>query len=47
MIPLGRVARAEEIAEWSTFLAARGGATATGSDFIIDGGYTAGGNAGI
>lgn len=47
MIPLGRVARPEEIAEWSAFLAARGAATATGADFVIDGGYTAGGNAGI
>jgi NAD(P)-dependent dehydrogenase (short-subunit alcohol dehydrogenase family) len=47
MIPLGRVAQPEEIAEWSAFLAARGAATATGSDFVIDGGYTAGGNAGI
>lgn len=47
MIPLGRVARPEEIAEWSAWLAAQGAATTTGSDFVIDGGYTAGGNAGI
>jgi len=46
-IPLGRVAQPAEIAEWSAFLVARGGATATGSDIVIDGGYTAGGNAGI
>jgi 3alpha(or 20beta)-hydroxysteroid dehydrogenase len=47
MIPLGRVAQPREIAEWSAFLAAKGAATATGADFVIDGGYTAGGNAGI
>jgi NAD(P)-dependent dehydrogenase (short-subunit alcohol dehydrogenase family) len=45
--PIGRVAKPEEIAEWSAFLAAKGAATATGADFVIDGGYTAGGNAGI
>jgi 3alpha(or 20beta)-hydroxysteroid dehydrogenase len=46
-IPQGRVARPAEIAEWSAFLVAKGAAVATGSDFVIDGGYTAGGNAGI
>jgi 3alpha(or 20beta)-hydroxysteroid dehydrogenase len=47
MIPQGRVARPEEIAEWSAFLVAKGASVATGSDFIIDGGFTAGGNAGM
>jgi NAD(P)-dependent dehydrogenase (short-subunit alcohol dehydrogenase family) len=47
MIPLGRVAQPQEIAEWSVFLVAKGATVATGSDFIIDGGFTAGGNAGM
>jgi NAD(P)-dependent dehydrogenase (short-subunit alcohol dehydrogenase family) len=47
MIPLGRVAKPEEIAELSAFVASRGADTATGANIVIDGGYTAGGNAGI
>lgn len=40
--PMGRLGRAEEIASMITFLASDDAAFATGAEFVIDGGYTAG-----
>lgn len=39
-IPLGRIARPDELATAALFLASSDSAFATGSDFVIDGGYT-------
>lgn len=41
-IPLGRLAEAEEVAELIAFLASARSAYSTGSEFVIDGGDTAG-----
>ncbi len=41
MHPVGRLGRAEEIAEAAVFLAAPGCAFMTGADLVVDGGYTA------
>jgi cyclopentanol dehydrogenase len=42
MIPLGRVGKAEEAAKMVLFLASDEASYITGTEFIIDGGYTAG-----
>jgi len=39
-IPLGRIGRPEELASAALFLASDDSAFATGSDFVIDGGFT-------
>ena len=40
--PMGRLGKAEEIAAMITFLASDDAAFATGGEFVVDGGYTAG-----
>lgn len=42
LTPLGRLAQPEEIAALITFLASDEAGFITGSEFVIDGGYTAG-----
>jgi len=41
MHPLGRVARAEEIAHAAVFLASNEASFVTGAEFVVDGGFTA------
>ena len=40
--PMGRLGQPEEIAAMITFLASDEASFATGAEFVIDGGYTAG-----
>lgn len=40
-IPMGRVAEASEVAKLALFLASEESAYCTGSEFVIDGGWTA------
>jgi NAD(P)-dependent dehydrogenase (short-subunit alcohol dehydrogenase family) len=39
--PMGRLARPEEIANLAVFLASDKSSFSTGSEFLVDGGYTA------
>lgn len=41
-MPLGRIGRAEEVSELVTWLASDAASYSTGSEFVIDGGWTAG-----
>ncbi len=41
-VPLGRIGRAEEVAELVTWLASDAASYSTGSEFVVDGGWTAG-----
>jgi NAD(P)-dependent dehydrogenase (short-subunit alcohol dehydrogenase family) len=40
VIPLGRIAQPEEVAETVLFLASERSAYITGADIVVDGGYT-------
>jgi NAD(P)-dependent dehydrogenase (short-subunit alcohol dehydrogenase family) len=40
--PMGRLGQPEEVAAMITFLASDDAGFATGGEFVIDGGYTAG-----
>jgi NAD(P)-dependent dehydrogenase (short-subunit alcohol dehydrogenase family) len=40
--PMGRLGQPEEIAAVITFLASEDASFATGAEFVVDGGYTAG-----